>query len=68
MLRSMQEHESIGTLSLQSRRLQEENFLRSQALRLTSSLSGAGLLISSYRSRIERHSTASQFALRPKPP
>jgi hypothetical protein len=40
LLRSMQEHESIWTLSLQSRRLQGENFLRSQALRLTSSLSG----------------------------
>ena len=64
LLRSMQEHESIRTLSLQSCGLQGENFLRSQALRITtSSLSGAGLLISSYRTRLERRSTASQFAL-----
>ena len=41
LLRSMQEYESIGTLSLQSRRLQGENLLRSRVLRITtSSLSG----------------------------
>jgi hypothetical protein len=41
LLRSMQEHESIWTLSLQSRRLQGENFLKSQLMRLTTSfLSG----------------------------
>ena len=37
LLRSMQEHESIRTLSLQSRRLQGENFLRIRALRITTS-------------------------------